>query len=86
MKYFWYSPQKVKFLFICSIKGKNLTISSHFSLNLLSSAHLVGIILGVNIVCTYTMVYNVILMNEYKEICGLRKLLDAVVGLTLHAS
>ena len=53
MKYFCYLPKKkVNFLFIFSVKGKNLTFfHSHFSLILLSSARLVGIILGANYVC-----------------------------------
>ena len=46
MKYFWFLPKKkVNFLFIFSFKGKNF-FHSHFSLILLSSARLVGIILG----------------------------------------
>ena len=44
--------KKVNFLFIFSIKGKINFFPSHFSLILLSSAHLVGIILGGNTVCT----------------------------------
>ena len=56
--------KKVNFLFIFSVKGKNLTFfHSHFSLFMLGSARLVGIILGVNTVCTLKMAYNVILMN-----------------------
>ena len=53
MKYFWYLPKKVNFLFIFPVKGKNLTFfPGHFSLILLGSARIVGIILGVNAVCT----------------------------------
>ena len=47
-----FTKKKVNFLFIFSVKGKNLTFFSHFSLILLGSARLVGIILGGNIVCT----------------------------------
>ena len=32
------------------------------------------------------MVYNVILMNDYQEICDLRKPLEAAVGLTSRAN
>ena len=60
--------------------------SSHFSLILLGSARLVGIILGVNAVFTWKTVYKVILMNGSKEICGLRKPLEAAVGLTSRAN
>ena len=63
MKYFWYSPQKSKFSFYFFRKGEKLNFfHSHFSLILPGSAGLVGIILGVNTVCTYKMAYNVILM------------------------
>ena len=41
-----------------------------------------GIILDVNAVCTKKMVNNVISMNGQKEICGSKKSLEAVVGLT----
>ena len=45
--------KQVNFLFIFSVKEKNLTFFlSHFSLFLLGSARLVGIILDVNAVCT----------------------------------
>ena len=45
--------KKVSFLFIFSVKRKKLTFfPSHFSLILLISARLVGIIMGVNTVCT----------------------------------
>ena len=53
MKYFWYLMNKSKCSFFFAVKGKNLTFfPSHFSIILLGSAHKVGIILGVNIVCT----------------------------------
>ena len=48
--------KKVNFLFIISLRGIKL-FSSHFSIILLCSARLVGIILGVTIVCTLKMVY-----------------------------
>ena len=64
MKYFGIYQKKVNFLFTFSFKGGNLNFfPSHFSLILIGSARLVGIILGVNSVCTSKMVYNVILMN-----------------------
>ena len=51
--------KKVNFLFIFSLGELRETnrikanfFSSHFSLNLLSSVRLLGIILGVNTVCT----------------------------------
>ena len=48
--------KKVNFPFILSIKrgggGGGKLFSSHFSIILLGSARLVGIILGINIVCT----------------------------------
>ena len=50
MKYFWYSPKKkVNFLFIFSVKGKNITFSRPFLVNF---ADLVDKIIGVNTVCT----------------------------------
>ena len=56
MKYvFGIYRKKVNFLFIFSDKGKKLDFFhnlNHFSLILLGSARLVGIILGVNTVCT----------------------------------
>ena len=39
-------------LLFFSVKGKNIAFPIHFSVILLGSAHLVGIILGVNPVCT----------------------------------
>ena len=45
-----------------------------------------SIILGVNTVCPHKVVYNVILMNGLKEICGLRKPLEVAVGLTSRAN
>ena len=45
--------KKVKYLFIFSVKGKKFTfLPSHFTRILFSSAHLVDILLCVNIVCT----------------------------------
>ena len=65
MKYFGIYRKKVNFLFIFSVQGKNLTFfHSHFSLILLGSARLGGIILGVNAVFTNKMAYNVILINR----------------------
>ena len=44
---FWYLSKKVNFLFIFSIKGRKVNFfPSHFSLILLSSVRLMGIILG----------------------------------------
>ena len=64
MKYFWYLPKKSKFSFYFFHDGEILNFfHSHFSLILLVSARLMGIILGVNIVCTLKMAYTVILMN-----------------------
>ena len=64
MKYFWYLPKKSKFSFYFFRRGENLTFfHSYFSLILPGSAGLVGIILGVNTVCTQKMAYNVILMT-----------------------
>ena len=63
MKYFWYLPKKGKFSFYFSVRGKNLTFFHSHYIYLLGSAPLVGIILGVNTVCTLKMAYNVILMN-----------------------
>ena len=53
MKYVWYLPKKSKFSFYFFRKGEKLNFfHSHFSLILLGSASLVGIILDVNTVCT----------------------------------
>ena len=53
MKYVRYLPQKSKFSFYLFRTGEKLYfIPSHFSLILLGSARLMGIILGVNNVCT----------------------------------
>ena len=79
MKYFWYLPKKkVIFLFTFSVKEKTYFFPSHFLVILLGSARL----LGANAVCTQKMVYKVILINGYKEICGLTKQLEVAVGLT----
>ena len=57
--------KKVNFLFIFTVKGKTVNFfHSHFSLILLGSTRLVGIILGANTVCTKKMAYNVILKKE----------------------
>ena len=68
------------------LRGKFNLFPRHFSLILLGSARLVGIKLGVNIVCTYKIAYNVILIKRLKEICGVRKPLEAAVGLTSRAN
>ena len=48
-----FTEKKVNFLFIFFREGEALNFfPSHFSIILLSSAHLGGIILGVGIVCT----------------------------------
>ena len=53
MKYFWYLPKKkANFVFIFFCEGNFFyCFPIHFSIILLSFARLVGIILGVNIVC-----------------------------------
>ena len=65
MKYFWYLPKKSKFSFYFFRRGeKKLNFfHSYFSLILPGSAGLVGIISGVNTVCTSKMAYNVTLMT-----------------------
>ena len=60
MKHIWYLPKKGKFSFYFIHQGGGggggggglKLFSSHFSIILLGSARLVGIILGINIVCT----------------------------------
>ena len=52
------------FFLIFSVKREKLTCFSHLSLILPSSVRLVRIILGVNTVCIYEMVYNVILFEK----------------------
>ena len=52
MKYFWHLPKKkVNFLLIFPLRGKKKLFPRYFSIILLGSAHLVGIILSVNAVC-----------------------------------
>ena len=53
MKYFWYLPKTSKFSFyFFPLRGKLNFFASQSSLILLGSARFVGIILGVNTVCT----------------------------------
>ena len=82
MKHFWCLTKKFFFSFYFFRKRENLTLPSHFSIILLGSSRLVGIILGVNTVCIYKVLYNVNLMNELEEIFSLRKPLKAAVGVT----
>ena len=69
MKYFWYLPKKKSFFLSFLTKrnnGKQTTSKlTVFSLILLDSARLMGIIVGVDTIYTYKMICSVILMNEY---------------------
>ena len=56
MKYIWYSPQKSKFLFILYStelqKSQLYFLLGRYSFDLTFAVCLLGIILGVNVVCT----------------------------------
>ena len=65
MKYFGIYQKKSKFSFYFLRRREKLNFfPSHFSIILLGSELLVGIILGGNKVCTYKRVYYVILMDD----------------------
>ena len=59
VKYIWYLPKKVNFLFILYSpeiqKSKPNFLLGRFSFDLTFAVCLLGIKLGVNIVCTYKM-------------------------------
>ena len=59
MKYIWYLPKKVNFLFILYSmevqKSQTYFLLGRFSLDFTFAVCLLGITLGVNIVCTKTM-------------------------------
>ena len=60
-----FTEKKCIFFLFFTLRGKKLYFfPRYFSLILLSSARLVGIILGVNTVCTLKLAYDAILMNE----------------------
>ena len=59
MKIIWYLPKKVNFLFILYSteiqKSKPYVLLGRFSFDLTFAVCLLGITLGVNVVCTYKM-------------------------------
>ena len=59
MKYFWYLPKKVKFLFILYSteiqKSQPYFLLGRFAFDLTFAVCLLGITLGVNVVCTLKM-------------------------------
>ena len=59
MKYIWYSPKKSKFSFYFMLNGNtestNLLFLGRFSFDVTFAVCLLGITLGVNIVCTWKM-------------------------------
>ena len=67
MKYVWYLPEKVNFIFILYSteikKAQPNFFLGRFSFDLTFAVCFLGITLGVN-VCTYKLPYNHILTNE----------------------
>ena len=52
MKYFWYLPKKSKFSFYLILNGNTDFLLGRFAFDLTFAVCLLGIILGVNLVCT----------------------------------